>query len=465
MRAWRDLVTASLIGTERAAVPALRLPGLPPAGAAAPADGTAGHRAESDPAAVLLDLAVLATAARRACRRPGPARPLPASDPDPRPLVSPAAASRLARLLGVQRLAEYPGLLPEWLAAAARRGLRPPPEFLPALLDRARRAGPSDGGLRRLAAEAGGPRARWLAAMNPDWAFVTELDRTGPGQPEIWRLGDTTQRLDYLAWLRAADPAAARDLVLAGWDAAPARERLGFLTMLAGRLGAGDEPLLETALTDRSADVRARAAALLARLPGSALGRRMTRRALAFVRIEPGPGGPRLTVTLPAERDEAMARDGIPPLTAAPGSQQPDRARLLYEIVARAPLRAWTADSGLTPAQLAALPGGEWAPMLLAAWGRAAVAQRDPEWTAALIRRAADGQLRLTAAQLQLLRELARQADPELGAPGALPDSGPGTPPAVAGVLAALRFRWDMLEELAHDGNAGEEHGHDDRGR
>ncbi len=449
MRAWRDLVTASLIGTERAVVPAVRLPGLPPADPAAdPA---------ADSAAGLLDLAALATAARRAGRQPGRAQPLPASDPDPRPLVSPAAASRLARMLGVQRLAEYPGLLPEWLTVAARRGLRPPPEFLPALLDRARRAGPSDGGLRRLAAEAGGPRARWLAAMNPDWAFVTELDRTGPGsgRPDVWRLGDVAQRLDYLAALRAADPAAARDLVRAAWDAAPARERLGFLTVLADRLGAGDEPLLDAALTDRSADVRARAADLLARLPGSALSRRMARRAVSFVRIEPGPGGPRLTVTLPAEREEAMARDGIPPLTAAPGSQQPDRARLLYEIVARTPLRAWTADSGLTPAQLAALPGGDWAPMLFAGWGRAAVAQRDPEWTAALIRRAAGGQLRLTAAQLQLLRELARQADPGLGAPGALPEPGPGAPPAVAGVLAALRFRWDMLKELAHDPNAG----------
>ena len=91
--------------------------------------------------------------------------------------MSPAAADRLARML----TGEYPGLLAEWLTAAVARGLRPPPQFLPALLDRARRDGPGGSGLMRLVTEAGGPRARWLAGLNPDWAFVDSA-RLRPGR-------------------------------------------------------------------------------------------------------------------------------------------------------------------------------------------------------------------------------------------------------------------------------------------
>ena len=81
MSTWQDLVTASLIGTERAVVPALRIPGLP-AGA---------ETAAEDPAAILLDWAAMATAARRAGRAANRAEPLPAAEPDRRPAVSPAA--------------------------------------------------------------------------------------------------------------------------------------------------------------------------------------------------------------------------------------------------------------------------------------------------------------------------------------------------------------------------------------
>jgi Family of unknown function (DUF5691) len=441
MNAWRDLVTASLIGTERALVPEVSIPGVAP-----------GEDGAGDPAAVLLDRAAMATAARRAGRRPDHAEPLAECERDPRPAVSPAAAGRLARMLSGQ----YPGLLAEWLMAVTARGLRLPPQFLPVLLDRARRS-PADAGLRGLVTEAGGPRARWLAGLNPDWAFVTAPAQPGP---EAWRLGDTGQRRSYLTGLLAADPGAARDLITAGWDAAPAADRTMFLSVLGGQLGPPDEPLLEAALADRSQDVRAWAAYLLARLPGSALGRRMAERALRCVRIEPGAGGGRLAVTPPAERDDSMRRDGIPPVPVATGAPRPDQSRLLLEIVTRTPLGAWTGAFGLDPAQLVALPAGDWAPLLYTGWARAAAAQQDRGWTDALIRHMITGGSGGTAAQLQAFRELARQASPALGAPGTLPEPGPDTPPVIRAVLTALRFRWDMLEELGQL----EELGHDDNG-
>ena len=218
MRAWHDLVTAGLIGTERAVVPAVSIPGLP-----------RGEDDAGDPAAVLLDRAALATAARRAGRRPDQAQPLPECENDPRPAVSPAAADRLARML----TGEYPGLLAEWLTVAVARGLRPPPQLLPALLDRARRDGRAGSGLMRLVTEAGGPRARWLARLNPDWEFVTAQAQAGP---DAWRLGDTGQRRGYLTWMLSADADAARELIRTGWDAAAAGERTMFLSVLAGQL-------------------------------------------------------------------------------------------------------------------------------------------------------------------------------------------------------------------------------------
>jgi Family of unknown function (DUF5691) len=417
---WHDLVTASLIGTERTVVPAVAIPG------AAPADDDTG-----DPAAVLLDRAALLTAARRAGRRPDRAEPLPVCEPDPRPAVSPAAARRLARILS----GEYPELLTEWLTAVAGRGLRPPPRLLPALLDRAHRVRPADPALADLVAEVGGPRAGWLARLNPDWEFVATTARA---DQDAWRLGTTAQRRHYLVRLLANDPDAARDLIRTGWDAAGPAERVMFLSVLADGLSPADEPLLEAALDDRVEEVRSRAANLLAGLPGSALGQRMAERALRCVRIEHSMRGPRLLITPPA---------------AGPG--QPDRTRLMLEVMARTPLRAWTDGLGLTAAQVVALPSGDWAPVLFTGWSRAAITQRDRPWMAALISQALIGRPRRTTAEIEALRRLARRSDPVLGAPGALPAPGPDASPVTGAVLSVLRFRYDMLKELSDDGNDG----------
>ena len=121
MSTWQDLVTVSLIGTERTAVPPAAVPGMP-AVAGAP----------DDPAALLLDRAALLTAARRGGRLPERAEPLPAAESDPEPTVSRAAGHRLARLLS----GEHPDLLTEWLSAAVVRGLRAPAQLLPAVICR-----------------------------------------------------------------------------------------------------------------------------------------------------------------------------------------------------------------------------------------------------------------------------------------------------------------------------------------
>jgi len=346
---------------------------------------------------------------------------------------------------------EHPDLLAEWLAAVAARGLRLPPQLLPALLDRARRGRSADGSVARLVAEAGGPRVRWLAGLNPDWEFVLAESLAGE---EAWRLGTASQRRAYLTALRAHDPGAARELITGGWAAAGPEERVMFVSVVAEGLSLADEPLLEAALDDGAAFVRKMAAEVLAALPGSALSQRMAERARRWLRMEEGPRGPRLVFFPPAGSDAAMRRDGITPSSGPRASQSADQTGLMLETVARTPLRTWTEEFGMTAAQIVAVPAGDWAPSLFIGWCRAAFSQRDQEWVTALINRALTGWALVTGALAELSR-LIRQADPRLGAPDVLPGPVPEAPLALRHEIEVLRFRYEMLKELAHDHGDG----------
>ncbi len=437
MSTWQDLVTASLIGTERSAVPLVAVPGVP-----TPAD------APADPAAILLDRAALLTVARRGGRQAERAEPLLPAEPDPAPAVGRAAARRLARMLG----GEHPDVLAEWLAAVVARGRRAPAALLPALLDRARRFAAVDPELRRLAAEAGGSRARWLAGFNPDWKFVTAHTRPGD---DAWRLGSKGQRRGYLAALRVRDPGAARDLIAQSWAAASPDERVMFLKAMTAGLSLADEPLLEAALDDPNAWVRKMAAEVLAALPGSALGRRMADRALGCLRLHEGTRGTRLVATPPAQCDAAMRRDGIAPGLSATSSHPAGQARLMAELLARTPLRTWTDGFGRPPEQILALPSGDWTPVLLAGWSRAAMDQRHQDWMTALVSRVLTNEPPGTQHWTETLRQLVRRVDPRLGAPGITASPDAELSPAARDALRVLRFRYDMLKELDDDHSAG----------
>ncbi len=437
MSTWQDLVTASLIGTERSAVPLVAVPGVP-----TPAD------APADPAAILLDRAALLTVARRGGRQAERAEPLLPAAPAPAPAVGRAAARRLARMLG----GEHPDVLAEWLAAVVARGRRAPAALLPALLDRARRFAAVDPELRRLAAEAGGSRARWLAGFNPDWKFVTAHTRPGD---DAWRLGSKGQRRGYLAALRVRDPGAARDLIAQSWAAASPDERVMFLKAMTAGLSLADEPLLEAALDDPNAWVRKMAAEVLAALPGSALGRRMADRALGCLRLHEGTRGTRLVATPPAQCDAAMRRDGIAPGLSATSSHPAGQARLMAELLARTPLRTWTDGFGRPPEQILALPSGDWTPVLLAGWSRAAMDQRHQDWMTALVSRVLTNEPPGTQHWTETLRQLVRRVDPRLGAPGITASPDAELSPAARDALRVLRFRYDMLKELDDDHSAG----------
>jgi hypothetical protein len=377
---WEELVTAALLGTDRRTPP-----GLPP-GREAPA--------------ALLDAAAVATVRRRAGLRAAPAaaRPEPA-EPDPRPPLPPAAARRLAALLtdrpgtaGGRRGAapDLRELLPQWLSLANERGFAAPPEALPALLDAAR--GRTD--LRPAALAFAGPRALWLARLNPDWRFALRAAPGGGAElpsaeesdrvRELWQEGLFAERVALLTALRARTPAAGRALLSTTWPAERAEDRLMFLDSLRTGLGPEDEPFLEQALADRSRNVRATAAELLSALPGSALAARMGRRAATCVAVDVTGRVPTLVVEAPHECDAGMERDGV---VAQPPAGRGERSWWLGQLLDAAPLATWPARfGGRTPEEIVALPvADDWQGELHAAWCRAAVRQRDPGWARALL--------------------------------------------------------------------------------
>ncbi|MFE4517798.1 DUF5691 domain-containing protein, partial [Kitasatospora sp. NPDC056783] len=381
---WESLRTSALLGTDRRPLPATALP-------------LADAVDQGDPATALLELAALATVRRRAGALPVPASgaPGPPAPEDTRPELPEPAARRLTVLLSGRTggsggtLANLAELLPQWLATARARGLRPPAALVPGLLDAAR----ARSELRPDAVALAGPLGRWLAELNPDWRFVLRTATT-PDAPEwpaddrLWHEGLFAERVTHLTQLRRRDPAAGLELLRGTWSTERAEDRLLFLDALQDGLSPADEPFLESALGDRSKNVRATAAELLSTLPGSALAHRMAERARVAVRL--ADAGTHLLVTPPAECDARMQRDGIAPKSP---TGRGERAWWFGEVVAAAPLSAWSRSTGLTPERLLALRVGDsidetsssWADDLREAWARAAVRQHDADWARALL--------------------------------------------------------------------------------
>ncbi|MEU6141250.1 DUF5691 domain-containing protein, partial [Streptomyces sp. NPDC047081] len=325
-------------------------------------------------------------------------RPEPAPE-DARAALPAAAARRLALLLadrggtaGGRRgtAPDLTELLPQWLAAANARGFAAPAHLLPALLDAAR--GRTD--LRSAALVFAGPRAVWLARLNPDWRFALRATPGGGAAlPQLedeektrrlWQEGLFAERVALLSALRDREPAAARELLVTTWQTERAEDRLMFLDSLRRGLGPQDEPFLEQALADRSRNVRATAAELLSALPDSALAGRMAVRAGACLSVDRTHAVPTIAVQAPRECDASMERDGV--VAKAPAGRG-ERSWWFGQLVEATPLGTWPGRlGGRTPKEIVALPvADDWQGELHAAWCRAAVRQRDPDWARALL--------------------------------------------------------------------------------
>lgn len=380
---WDELVTSALLGTDR----------RPQA---------SGPRGSDGPVA-LLDTAALHTVRRRAGLLPAAAAEPPAPAPDdPRPPLPAAARHRLVQLLadraapsgGGGRRGTAPDLtelLPQWLAAANQHGFRAPAVVLPTLLDAAR----ARTDLRAHVLGFAGARGLWLARLNPEWKFAL---RGAPGgslpsvttDPDavrrLWEEGLFAERVALLTSVRRREPAAALALLSTTWPTERAEDRLMFLDSLRTGLSGADEAFLEQALADRSRNVRSTAAELLSALPHSALAERMAARATSCVNPDRTGDAASIAVEAPHECDASMQRDGVVP---APPSGRGERSWWLGQLVEATPLDTWRERfAGRSAQEIVELPVADgWTEELHAAWCRAAVRQRDPEWARALLGR------------------------------------------------------------------------------
>lgn len=446
---WEELVSTALVGAERRAV---------------------------SPAS-LLEQAAEQVVRMRAGRRPGRGRPPAPAPGETLPLVSALAGDRLARMLD----GEQARLLPEWLETAAARRVRVPARLIPGLLD----LGARDRSIRAHVGAVAGARGRWLAGLNSAWSYLL-AEPAGVPPDEVWELGTSGDRRAFLAALRRRDPAAARELLERGWSAETPEDRAAFVAILSDGLGTADEPFLEAALDDRRREVRQAAADLLTRLPDSRLARRMAERAARFVRRS----ATGLRAVPPSACDTLMERDGV---RARPPAGMSTRGWWLQQVVSHTPLSFWPAHLGLSPAEIAVAGIGDWEREVRMGWTRAAILQKDAEWARALFEaepltdllavlppeeqssRAAglvagspvDGQMvmmlggvprpwgpRLAAAVLAKIVETARAQPWNAGELIRL--AGERLDPAmhahageVPELAATLRFRFDMLKELA----------------
>jgi hypothetical protein len=356
---WDTLVRAVLLGTDREPVVPEELP--EPIQARLPST--------DDPTRLLLDAAALLAGQRKAGILPvSGIKPVASAPVDPRPLASPDAARRLARLLSGERSA----LLPEWLALAADRGLRVPPELLPALAT----AAANRTALRPAVTAAAGPRGPWLTAHTADWAFLADAPDHADESESTWRYGGTVARWAWLERARHIDPDGARAALAETWSDEPADGRAMFLEALSVGLGPADEEFLEAALDDRSGEVRRLAAALLVRVPGARLGQRMAGRLFGLVHISDDD----LVIELPGAYDNAMRRDGV---KQVPPTGTGSRAWWFRQIVAATPLSWWPGKPADVLRRPVTGPGGAGA--LHSALAAAAAEQRDPLWAQALL--------------------------------------------------------------------------------
>ncbi len=396
-----ELITAALVGVERA--------GLPAAGSLPPALAGLYRGLDGRPPEEALLLLAGATALHNAAGRlpdraadgdGGEWRP-PAYRPEgDRPQCSPEAARFLDRMLNRQDTAH----LPEFLALLDEAGQRAPDELLPLILEK----GAKIPRQRPMLLPALGERGRWLASLNPDWHYAV-VDSADAGSLRRAWATDVAGRPALARAMRALDPAAARRLIESTWRAEPDATRREMMVVLEQGLSIDDEPFLERALDDRDALTRRKAADLLATLPGSRLVARVTAVAGDILAFDGGGG---LAPSWSGVITEAMVRDGIArpnALAGKSGVTRPnaphtaaDWSRLIVQTVGIIPLDHWTARFEMEPEGLiAAAQAGKWPRTMLSAFAAAAIRQRNRRWADALL--TADGYSERTGALLAAL--------------------------------------------------------------
>lgn len=278
---------------------------------------------------------------------------------------------------------EHSECLSEWTTLLAGSGRRLPFDMLVEVLERFTNHNlPAE-----LLTPCLGRRGHWLASRNPRWRKFTGSVEYAEPKP-LWETGTPPERIAVLGALRRTNPERARELVASTFKTEPADNRAAFVAEFAAGLSMADEPFLESALDDRSKEVRGAAAELLKSLPESRLALRMIERTAALLSWKPGLlglGSGRLEVQLPSSCDPSMIRDGVRPKPDS-RSKLGERAWWLYEISSSTSPSRIAGRLGAPASKIVeASRGNEWREALMEGWITTTTRQRDPEWAEALL--------------------------------------------------------------------------------
>jgi hypothetical protein len=287
-------------------------------------------------------------------------------------------------------------VLPEFLSLLQQSGQYIPPEFLPQLLD----WGHFHPEVRSQLKPVIGARGEWLAHLNtnPKWRYAQATPQASNPEEwkELWETSDRTVRINLLREWRSRDSSAARELVETTWKQDAAKDRAAFLECFSVGLTLADEAFLERGLGDRSKEVRAVAVDILSRQPETRFSQQMALLVKKYVQIVDVKGKLQINITLPDPKDPQWQQAGLDAYRAfqdmisggliiqAMFTKQGDRASLLMQIMALAPLSVWENDNS-PEAILTASTQHEWENMLIHGWLLAANRQQNDVWSWALL--------------------------------------------------------------------------------
>ncbi|HEY9826592.1 MAG TPA: DUF5691 domain-containing protein [Stenomitos sp.] len=381
---WDTLTAAALLGTDRQAT----LPKITE-------DALALLLEQLDPTDVegwLLSSAGLLRSFYQAGQSlPQQTRTLPDPSPTDLPIYAPEASlTYLKRMLA----GEFRDALPEFLGCLQQSGQCVPPQYLAPLLD----WGHQRSELRPLVKAIIGSRGHWLASQNPDWSYAIATPEAATAQDylTLWETGDRHVRLNTLQAWRLADPDTARDQVTATWKQDSAKDRAAFLGCFSVGLSLADEAFLNSALSDRSKEVRTTAIELLSILTGSQFSQQIALLATEHVQLETSRGKLKLRVLLPDPADPKWQQWGLDVLRPIKDlftdrsinddkyAKLGDRALLLMHLLALAPLSIWS-EKAMPLELLTAATQHEWELALTHGWLLAAQRQANLEWSQALL--------------------------------------------------------------------------------
>lgn len=229
-----------------------------------------------------------------------------------------------------------------------------------------------------------GERGAWLAKHHPNWNTLLKPD-TSASDP--WNTGTPAQRAAYLMELRRRDPAAARELLAAGLKQESSKELPELLRALHTGLSLADAPVIEPLLKSKARDVRASAAALIARIPDHPTQATLFNLSSARLSLKGNMIlGRKLEVSLPEAYDPSWAAFGIEPKSAR---YPTERTAWLGQMVGLVNPQHWCERFDRKPEDVVALAQkNEFSATLLAAFADAALLHEHPPMISALLRAA-----------------------------------------------------------------------------